>query len=255
MASSYQEIKDFQIKLGHNNRIPLLFSHRGMGTGYFENTISSFLQSLEEGFDGIEVDVNMTKDGTLICFHDRTIKKISGHKDYIRNIKVNVMRSIPLEGNERIPVLQEVLDAIPPSVPVILDIKTEGIFDLKMIEPLSRVIRKNSYGPGHPLMIASFNYFFLKFLSTKFKDLDTGLIIKTDNLQLKVAMTKPFIKYYTTIFPHISTVDHHNIEKWKKLNLKIIPWGINEISDAQKLIEYGVWGMIIDDPKLIKSFK
>lgn len=53
----------------------LFFAHRGATNWYLENTIDAFVIAVEEGYDGIELDVRSTKDGHLIIYHDPIIQR------------------------------------------------------------------------------------------------------------------------------------------------------------------------------------
>ena len=56
------------------NRDFTVFGHRGVPTLFPENTILSFQKAVELKYDGIELDVVITKEGTLIVHHDKEIK-------------------------------------------------------------------------------------------------------------------------------------------------------------------------------------
>ena len=56
----------------------LVWGHRG-ASGYApENTMTAFEKAVELGADGIELDVQLTKDGELVVIHDETIDRVSG---------------------------------------------------------------------------------------------------------------------------------------------------------------------------------
>ena len=46
------------------------FAHRGFSGKYPENTLLAFSKAIEEGVDGIENDVHLTKDGVLVVMHE-----------------------------------------------------------------------------------------------------------------------------------------------------------------------------------------
>ena len=52
------------------------YAHRGASEYYPENTMCSFIAGLEMGADGIETDVQRTKDGVLVLHHDDTLKRL-----------------------------------------------------------------------------------------------------------------------------------------------------------------------------------
>ncbi|MPZ28856.1 MAG: glycerophosphodiester phosphodiesterase [Micromonosporaceae bacterium] len=56
---------------------PLVFAHRGASAVLPEHTLAAYLRALEEGADGLECDVRLTRDGHLVCLHDRRLERIS----------------------------------------------------------------------------------------------------------------------------------------------------------------------------------
>jgi glycerophosphoryl diester phosphodiesterase len=59
---------------------PLVVAHRGSSYARAEHTLGAYLRALDEGVDGLECDVRLTRDGHLVCVHDRTVDRTSsGH--------------------------------------------------------------------------------------------------------------------------------------------------------------------------------
>ena len=59
---------------------PLVFAHRGASADLPEHTLAAYLRALDEGADGLECDVRLTRDGHLVCVHDRRLNRTSnGH--------------------------------------------------------------------------------------------------------------------------------------------------------------------------------
>ncbi|MDG4827731.1 glycerophosphodiester phosphodiesterase family protein [Solwaraspora sp. WMMD1047] len=56
---------------------PLVFAHRGSSAVLPEHTLAAYLRALDEGADGLECDVRMTRDGHLVCVHDRRLDRTS----------------------------------------------------------------------------------------------------------------------------------------------------------------------------------
>ncbi|MEV6487885.1 glycerophosphodiester phosphodiesterase family protein [Actinoplanes sp. NPDC051633] len=56
---------------------PLVFAHRGGADARPEHTLAAYLQALEDGVDGLEADVRMTRDGHLVCVHDPKLHRTS----------------------------------------------------------------------------------------------------------------------------------------------------------------------------------
>ncbi|GGF90649.1 putative glycerophosphoryl diester phosphodiesterase [Rhodococcoides trifolii] len=56
---------------------PLVVAHRGASGERPEHTLAAYEQALREGADGLECDVRLTRDGKVVCVHDRTIDRTS----------------------------------------------------------------------------------------------------------------------------------------------------------------------------------
>lgn len=59
------------------NRAPFVVAHRGASGTRPEHTLAAYELALQEGADGVECDVRLTRDGHLVCVHDRTVDRTS----------------------------------------------------------------------------------------------------------------------------------------------------------------------------------
>lgn len=62
---------------------PLVFAHRGSSQDLPEHTLAAYLRALAEGADGLECDVRLTRDGHLVCVHDRRLDRTSNGKGLV----------------------------------------------------------------------------------------------------------------------------------------------------------------------------
>ena len=56
---------------------PFIVAHRGASAHRAEHTLAAYALALEQGSDGLECDVRLTRDGHLVCVHDRRIDRTS----------------------------------------------------------------------------------------------------------------------------------------------------------------------------------
>ena len=92
----------------------LVWGNRG-ASGYApENTMTAFEKAVELGADGIELDVQLTKDGELVVIHDETIDRVSDGSGWVKDftyaklIKHNFNRTHTEYEHAQIPTLEEV---------------------------------------------------------------------------------------------------------------------------------------------------
>ncbi len=101
------------------------FAHRGLhGPDCPENSIAAFTQACIAGY-GFELDIQMTKDGHLVVFHDDDAARMTGHAGLIRDMTLSEVRALRLSGtDERIPTFSEVLHCTSGRVPMLIEIKS-----------------------------------------------------------------------------------------------------------------------------------
>ena len=70
------------------------FAHRGFSGKYPENTILAFQKALEEGVDGIELDVQLTKDGELVIIHDESVDRTTDGKGLVVSYTLEELKKL-----------------------------------------------------------------------------------------------------------------------------------------------------------------
>jgi glycerophosphoryl diester phosphodiesterase len=62
---------------------PLVVAHRGASAALPEHTLDAYRRALDEGADGLECDVRLTRDGHLVCLHDRRLERTSNGRGLV----------------------------------------------------------------------------------------------------------------------------------------------------------------------------
>jgi glycerophosphoryl diester phosphodiesterase len=101
------------------------FAHRGLhGPGCPENSLAAFERACAAGC-GIELDVQTTRDGHLVVFHDDDAARMTGKDGLIREMTLSEVRALRLAGgDERIPTFDEVLALVNGRAPMLVEIKS-----------------------------------------------------------------------------------------------------------------------------------
>ncbi len=102
------------------------FAHRGYfckEEGIPENSMPAFRAAIDRDY-GIELDIQLTKDGQIVVFHDYNLKRLFGVSRPVKNCTMKQLRSLRFPGTrERIPRLKEVLDLVGGRVPLLIELK------------------------------------------------------------------------------------------------------------------------------------
>ncbi len=142
----------------HDKRLLCDYAHRGLhGNGVPENSLEAFRLAVENGF-GIELDVQLSRDGEVMVFHDYTLKRMTGANKKLSELTLEELKELSLANtNQKIPTFKEVLKAVDGKVPILVELKGESL-DASLCPKVAEIL-KNYKGL---YCIESFNPFLIK---------------------------------------------------------------------------------------------
>jgi len=207
---------------------PLLLGHRGTRSirSIPENTFASFDRALADGCDGFEFDVRVTSDGVPVVCHDPRFKQIE-----IAQATVDRLPELPL--------LEEVLDRYAERAFLDIELKVAGV------EAVTASLLRN-FPPRRGYVISSFLPDLLERLHAQNSTIPLGLICEKKK-ELLWWRRLP-IEY---VIPHKNLAQPMLLEEWKGAQKKVLVWTVNEIRGMRRLRDWGVDGIISDDPALL----
>lgn len=115
---------------------PYIMAHRGASDLAPENTLAAFRRAVADGADLIETDLWLTRDGVLVCHHDETLTRLTGHPGRLPDLSLAEVQAHRIRSrfddrypDERIPTLEELLAAVPPHVILAVELKDPRFAD------------------------------------------------------------------------------------------------------------------------------
>ncbi len=105
-----------------------LYAHRGLHDGnqrVVENSLEAFRLAVESGY-GMELDVQPTRDGQLVVFHDAVLERVCGVKRNMIDLTYEELRAFSLPDGTPIPLLTQVLALVAGRAPLIVEVKHYG---------------------------------------------------------------------------------------------------------------------------------
>src|SRR3954447_7356809 len=91
-----------------------IFAHRGYSASFAENTMGAFTEAEKAGADGIELDVQLTKDGELVVIHDEKVDRTTSGNGFVKDFLFKDLRKLNANKKstrkEPIPALTEVFE-------------------------------------------------------------------------------------------------------------------------------------------------
>jgi glycerophosphoryl diester phosphodiesterase len=119
------------------------YAHRGLkdnSSDHPENSLRAFLLAVENGY-GIELDVQLTKDGIPVVFHDRALERACGTAVPVKDMTLHQLKGLMLfNSDESIPTLKEALEVINGRVPLIIELKVHQGDDLSVCEKAQEIL-------------------------------------------------------------------------------------------------------------------
>ncbi|OBB36323.1 MULTISPECIES: glycerophosphodiester phosphodiesterase [unclassified Mycobacterium] len=77
---------------------PFVVAHRGASADRPEHTLAAYELALKEGADGVECDVRLTRDGHLVCVHDRRVDRTSNGTGLVSDMTLAQLRELDFGG-------------------------------------------------------------------------------------------------------------------------------------------------------------
>lgn len=119
------------------------FAHRGLhdnSTDAPENSLAAFARAVETGY-GIELDVQTTKDGTPVVFHDFTLRRVCGQPGKVGDYTLQELKEFRiLDTREQIPTFAEVLKLVDGRAPLIIELKEEAT-DMSVCPAVEKLLK------------------------------------------------------------------------------------------------------------------
>jgi glycerophosphoryl diester phosphodiesterase len=139
---------------------PLVFAHRGANREAFENTRGAFDKALGYAIDGIETDVQLSRDEIAVLWHDRFLNKIGLGDKHIDDFDYRQLTALihPQSDNEGLMTLQDFLATYRTRCRLLLEVKNR---DWEAVSRHQLKIRQTldlaGQNPEHSIMVSSFN--------------------------------------------------------------------------------------------------
>lgn len=134
------------------------YAHRGLHSETVpENSLKAFQNAVENGY-GIELDVQLSKDGEVMVFHDYTLDRMTERKGKLCDLTASELKTVSLKNTDQtIPTLSEVLTLVDGKIPILIELKGED-FDTRLCENVADRLK----GYNGKYCIESFNPLLIK---------------------------------------------------------------------------------------------
>lgn len=232
------------------------FAHRGFSGKYPENTLIAFEKAVEAGADGIELDVQLSKDGEVMIMHDETLDRTTDGKGPLVSYTCEELQKFDASyiyrgkmGFNKIPTLREYFELIKnTNIITNIELKT-GINEYLGIEQKVWDLIQE-YNLADRIIISSFNHYTILRMKAIALKLKCGLLTETWYVDAGKYTHNLGVECY---HPHFANMTKNIVNEIKSYGIEINTWTVNKEEQMRDLIEKGIDGLIGNFPDLTKK--
>jgi glycerophosphoryl diester phosphodiesterase len=218
--------------------MPIIVGHRGAAAHILENTAASFALAVRLGAHMIEFDVHESLDGEFIVIHDTHVGRISPRRDVVCQTHSRILLGIQLSGGHQLLTLLQAVATIPENVGVMVEIKA-----IRSFQKLADLVQ--GHAKHREMMVTSFDLSLLQKLQDCRPSLRLGVVSKTIAKLPKARKIGLHFDDVCLDFQCLSASRMHNL---KHEFGHVFAWTVDRPRDIQKMIDYGVDGIISNRP-------
>ena len=217
----------------------LILAHRGASDARLENTLAAFTHAIERGADGVELDVQLSRDGEVIVFHDHDLARLAGRQEKIEHLTWDELSRVALHQNNRIPRLADLLEHWPTDRWLNVELKSGGAAVGQKVVGLLR---------GRPkVILSSFDPRMLLAARAAGSAYEHALLL--------AAASPPFLHVHGAQAYGCAAVhlDHRlctakTVQRYRDQGLAVGVWTVNSLLRKQEVAAWGVDRIITDCP-------
>ncbi|WP_167578575.1 glycerophosphodiester phosphodiesterase [Jeotgalibacillus proteolyticus] len=233
-----------------------IFAHRGASGIHPENTMKAFKEAYKAGCDGIELDVQRTKDGVLVVIHDETVNRTTNGKGMVGKLTYKEIRSLNAGYNKRkwfthdkVPTLDEVFEWLKGNNLLCnVELKTDKVKYPGLEEDVLQKIAQ--YSLSDRMILSSFN------LQTLMRLHELGTSIPKAAIYSKKGVNPSLLAQTTNasaIHANHRVMTPALMESCQRMNIQVRLYTLNQPAKLKEWMEAGLAGVITDYPD--RAFK
>ncbi len=211
-----------------------IVGHRGAAGLEPENTLAGFARAVALAVDAVELDVHVA-DGELVVIHDDAVDRTTDGSGEVAELGLAKLRKLDAGKGQAIPLLDEVLAAVPADVGINVELKGA---DTAL--PTARRLRDQD----RPLLVSSFDHTELKRLRTACPDIPCAPLF--GRWRRVLAIAEELRATCINIADRIATADR--IAAIREQGLGCLVYTVNDPERARTLRGFGASGVFTDFP-------
>ena len=237
----------------------IVTAHRGYSGRYPENTMLAFQKAAEAGADEIELDVQLSKDGQVMVFHDETLERLTGHKASLRDLDYRELKELNTAkmvygtqfGFNPIPTLDEYFAWVKNTGLVTnIELKNSRFYYEGLEEKTIALIRKHNM--EEQVFFSSFNHASLLKCKKLNPAIRCGALIHASLVgNAGYYVQSNGLDFY---HPDINSLTEEIAGNCEKYGIGINVWTVNDMDGLLKAATLNCRGVITNFPDVCKAY-
>lgn len=230
----------------------LLFAHRGSSATHPENTMSAFIAAYKDGADGIELDIQFTKDQQIVVIHDPTIDRTTNGKGRVMDYTLSELKKFKIKKGKfrfftessTIPTLMEVFDwLLTTNLLCNIELKNNKYPYKGLEEKVIQLIRE--YKLENRIIFSTFNEQSIRYLAEIAPDIKRAILTNK-----RWESPWEYVKSIqaTDLHPKHTRITTKNIIDTMDKSIEVRPYTVNSPKEIKKLIAINCSAIITDYP-------
>ena len=224
------------------------FAHRGASEYAPENTMMAFSLGMYMGANGIETDVQLTKDGVPVLFHDDSLERVTGESGAVSDYTYEQLRQFHVmkgELSDKILKLEDFLIHFGfRDITFAIELKTA-----EAAEATVELIRK--YAMEKKVTVTSFKYDAIQKVRAIAPELKTGLLTSRVDDALLEQMRADGID---ELCPRADLVTEEAVTQWHRMGFHVRAWGVKNEEVMQAVYDACANGMTVNFPDKLQAY-
>jgi glycerophosphoryl diester phosphodiesterase len=216
----------------------LTIGHRGLMGVEPENTLRSFVAAEKAGLDMIELDLHLSRDGALVVMHDATVDRTTDGTGPIADRTLAELRTLDAGAGERIPVFEEVLDAV--TAPLQAEIK-----DVAAARQLAEVMLRRDL--VERVEVISFHAEAIEEVARLVPGVRTALVASRYDADVVDRAVRAGAR---TMSLNIRRLTLETMQRARSEDLRVLAWTVNTPEQLRLAHAFGLDGVVTDRPEI-----
>lgn len=224
------------------------YAHRGASAYMPENTLLSFYTGISMNANGIETDVQRTKDGVLVLFHDDTITRVTGEEGSVSDYTLEELQAFDVKKDgfvDKIVTFEDFLSHFAfRDITFAIELKVGDIE-----EDVAKMLRR--FDMSAKCVITSFHLDYIRKFKKYAPEFRVGYLTRevTDEIINNLIDISA-----DEICPKARELTADNVDKWHKMGFRVRAWGVADEEVMRHAFDVGVDGMTVNFPDKLNEY-